>query len=67
MRLDATSMNGNYFGAYENHYEDAKRGHVVFLSSNDDADSYCECSGFEHRKTCYHLKGAKVLEERLFE
>jgi hypothetical protein len=61
IRLDSLSTKGNYFGAYENSEDDAKKGYTIFISDSIDEKTYCECMGYVHGKGCYHIKRAKQL------
>lgn len=65
LKLMSQSINGNYFGAFENRDENAKQGYTVFLSHTKGVRNYCECKGWSIRESCYHLKGAKKLEDKL--
>jgi len=64
--LTSVSTNGNYYGAYENSDEDAKKGYTIFISDSTKTETYCECMGFVHGKMCYHIKEALDKEKFLF-
>lgn len=64
--LTSVSTNGNYFGAYEKNDSESKKGYVVFIGNSSNEKDWCECMGYVHGKTCYHVTDAKKLNERLF-
>ena len=65
LRLLTTSFKGHYFGAYAHAGDDAEKGHDFFISDTKGEKDWCDCSGFVHGKTCYHIKDAKKrFEER---
>lgn len=66
IRVTSVSTNGNYYGAYENSDEDAKKGYTIFITNSANAKTYCECMGYVHGKMCYHIKESLEKEKMIF-
>ena len=66
LRLTSQSIKGNYYGAYASTDENSTQGYTVFVSHTEGVRSYCECTGWSLKESCYHLSISRDLEERLF-